>query len=157
MLKRERISKLVGLSAAPPKMPLESHPYFHEYFRLWNQLRYYEAHDVLEQIWLDENYAGNANFLKGLIQAAGAFVHLQKNFEHPTHAKHSRRLKPAVRLFQLAEKNLASFAPTQHGLDVAALLELLRNEREKITQSDFQANPWSPAQASRLELSLRKN
>src|SRR5262249_14188682 len=41
------------------------------YFRCFNAQQYYEAHDVLEHLWLkkrDENYA----FFKGLIQLAGA-------------------------------------------------------------------------------------
>ena len=72
--------------------------------------RYYEAHDVLEQLWL-KTKSPDADYFKGLIQAAGAFVHLQKRFEYPLHAKHSRRLSPAVRLFRLADKNLSRFAP----------------------------------------------
>ena len=82
----------------------------------------------------------DADYFKGLIQAAGAFVHLQKRFEHPLHAKHSKRLPPAVRLFRLAEKNLANFAPRHHALDVAALcqaFEPIRRSRSsrRITQS----------------------
>ena len=151
MLKRERISKLVGLAAAPPRMPLESHPYFHEYFRLWNELRYYEAHDVLEQIWLDENYAEHADFLKGLIQAAGAFVHLQKQYEHPTHPKHGRRLAPARRLFRLALDNLAPFEPLTHRFDVGAFRELLRKFEDELGRK-IDENPWSPRSAPRLSL-----
>jgi hypothetical protein len=110
----------------------------------------------LEQVWLNRD-TDDDNFFKGLIQAAGAFVHLQKNFEHPTHAKHSRRLRPAVKLFELAEKNLSSFAPRHHALDVSALLDLLRSTREKIAASDFKTNPWSPKSAPKLELSPRKS
>ena len=130
---------------------IANHPFYRAYFHCWNEQRYYEAHDVLEQLWLNNDTADN-NFFKGLIQAAGAFVHLQKNFEHPTHAKHSRRLRPAVKLFELAEKNLSTFAPHNHALDVAALLDLLRTTREKITASDFKTNPWSPNNAPRLHL-----
>ena len=135
---------------------ISNHPYYRAYFRCWNEQLYYEAHDVLEQVWLKDDTTDD-DFFKGLIQAAGAFVHLQKNFEHPTHAKHSRRLRPAVKLFELAEKNLASFAPRHHALDVAALLQLLRSTREKVVASDFKANPWSPKSAPKLELSARKN
>jgi len=106
---------------------------------------------VLEQLWLNTDSADD-DFFKGLIQAAGAFVHLQKNFEQPAHPKHGRRLKPAVRLFKLAEKNLATYSPKHHALDVAALLELLRRTREKIVRSRFQSNPWSPDTAPKLEL-----
>jgi len=75
---------------------------------------------------------------KGLIQAAGAFVHLQKRFEHPSHAKHGRRLPPAVRLFRLAEKNLSTFMPRHHGLDVTAFCQLLRRYGDQIVASDYQ-------------------
>jgi predicted metal-dependent hydrolase len=135
---------------------IANHPFYRAYFRCWNEQRYYEAHDVLEQVWLNTD-TGDDNFFKGLIQAAGAFVHLQKNFEHPTHAKHRRRLRPAVRLFELAEKNLSLFAPQHHALDVAALLDLLRSTREKIVAADFKTNPWSPQNAPKLKLSARKN
>ncbi len=155
MNKGERISKFVSELAGDgvdlAKIDIVNHPYYRAYFQCWNEQRYYEAHDVLEQVWLNKD-SDDDDFFKGLIQAAGAFVHLQKNFEHPTHAKHSRRLKPAVRLFLLAEKNLAPFAPMRHGLDVSGLVDLLRIEREKIERSDFQKNPWSPDYAPRLEL-----
>jgi hypothetical protein len=156
MSKGERISRLVseltGDQVDPGKIDIVDHPYYRAYFQCWNEQRYYEAHDVLEQVWLNKD-SEDDDFFKGLIQAAGAFVHLQKHFEHPTHAKHGRRLQPAVRLFRLAEKNLAPFAPVRHGLDVTALLELLRTEREKVMNSDFQVNPWSPQNAPQLELS----
>jgi hypothetical protein len=127
------------------------HPFYRAYFRCWNDQRYYEAHDVLEHLWLNTDSVDD-NFFKGLIQAAGAFVHLQKNFEHPTHPKHGRRLRPAVRLFELAEKNLAPFGPVHHALDLIAFLNLLRATREKIIGADFKINPWSPANAPKLTL-----
>ena len=156
MDKGERISKmvadLVGNSAAPATAAVIDHPFYRAYFHCWNDQRYYEAHDVLEQVWLKKDTKDD-DFFKGLIQAAGAFVHLQKNFEHPTHPKHSRRLRPAVRLFHLAEKNLSGFAPRHHGLDVASLLEVLRTNREKVVRSDYQKNPWTPEDAPKLQLS----
>jgi hypothetical protein len=155
MDKRERISRfvteLVGADADPANADVVNHPFYQAYFQCWNEQRYYEAHDVLEQVWLNKDSADD-DFFKGLIQAAGAFVHLKKNFEHPSHPKHSRRLKPAVRLFALAEKNLTTFVPIRHGLDVASFLRLLKKNREKIVQSNFQLNPWSPKRAPRLHL-----
>ena len=170
MSKGERISQFVrdlegknvdaaavaGFAEAASSGEVANHPFYRAFFRCWNEHRYYEAHDVLEQVWLNRD-SDDDNFFKGLIQAAGAFVHLQKNFEHPTHAKHSRRLRPAVKLFELAEKNLSSFAPHHHALDVSALIDLLRVTREKISDSDFKTNPWSPKNAPKVELSPRKN
>jgi predicted metal-dependent hydrolase len=154
MSKGERISQFVrDLQGDDANFSGEvaKHPFYRAYFRCWNDQRYYEAHDVLEHLWLNTDTADN-NFFKGLIQAAGAFVHLQKNFEHPTHAKHSRRLRPAVRLFELAAKNLKPFGPSHHALDVTAFLDLLHKTREKIAASDFRTNPWSPQSAPKLKL-----
>ncbi|HEY6071775.1 MAG TPA: DUF309 domain-containing protein, partial [Chthoniobacterales bacterium] len=154
MNKGERISQFVReLESDDVDLgdDIANHPFYRAYFRCWNEQLYYEAHDVLEQVWLNTDTADD-NFFKGLIQAAGAFVHLQKNFEHPTHAKHGRRLRPAVKLFELAEKNLSGFVPRHHALDVNALLNLLRATREKVVASGFKTNPWSPKNAPKLEL-----
>ena len=157
MSKGERISRFVEEMAGKSEgraadQGVAGNPYYRAYFQCWNAQRYYEAHDVLEQVWLTTDTEDD-NFFKGLIQAAGGFVHLQKNYESPAHPKHSRRLKPAVRLFLLAEKNLAPFRPMRHSLDVAGLIELIRATREKIISSDFKSNPWSPQQAPTLNLS----
>jgi predicted metal-dependent hydrolase len=160
MNKGERISRLVaGLTAEdvdPNQTDIAKHPFYRAFFQCWNEQRYYEAHDVLEQLWLNTN-TDDDYFFKGLIQAAGAFVHLQKNFEHPTHAKHGRRLQPAVRLFRLAERNLSIFAPKHHGFDVATFCRLLRAYADEILACDYKRNPWSPETAPRLELSPGKN
>ena len=157
MNKRERISQWLaeatGENVNPDLADVERHPYYLAFFRCWNEQRYYEAHDVLEQLWLKTKSPDpDADYFKGLIQAAGAFVHLQKRFEHPLHAKHSKRLPPAVRLFRLAQKNLASFAPWHHALDVAALCKLLSRYADEIVASDYTINPWSPETAPKLRL-----
>ena len=140
-----------GGDVNPDQREVAKHPFYCAFFHCWNEQHYYEAHDVLEQLWLNSD-SPDADFFKGLIQAAGAFVHLQKHFEHPSHAKHSRRLPPAVRLFQFAERNLARFAPWHHGLDVAALCQLLSRYADEIVASDYTINPWSPETAPKVEL-----
>src|SRR5215475_15997 len=159
MNKRERISQWLaeatGEKVTTDQADVASHPYYHAFFRCWNDQRYYEAHDVLEQLWLNTK-SPDADFFKGLIQAAGAFVHLQKRFEHPSHAKHGRRLSPAVRLFRLGQRNLMNFAPWHHGLDVAALCQLLIRYPDKIVASDYKTNPWSPETAPKLHLQIKQ-
>jgi len=147
MNKRERISGFVSSLGGGA---VEANNYYAAFFRLWNEQRYYEAHDVLEQLWLKEENAETARFFRALIQAAGAFVHLQKNFEHPSHAKHSRRLRPATRLFALALRNLEGFPDEFRGLDLVSFRELLTNVREQILSGDCQRNPWSPESAPQL-------
>ena len=155
MSKGERISQLMtefsGDAVDPDQTDVASHPFYRAFFHWWNEQRYYEAHDVLEQLWL-KTKSPDADYFKGLIQAAGAFVHLQKRYQHPSHAKHSRRLPPAVRLFRLAEKNLSRFGPRHYGLDVAALCQLLRAYADEIVASDYKTNPWSPETAPKPKL-----
>lgn len=121
------------------------------YFTCFNTARYYEAHDVLEDLWLSEPSA-NSDFFKGLIQFAGAFVHLQKQRARPDHPKDGRRLAPAARLFALADRNLAPFGPHHLGLDVTAVLALGSAHSSGIIASDFTLNPWHPDRAPQLTL-----
>jgi predicted metal-dependent hydrolase len=155
MSKGERISRFVAEleGTAPGEAPtdISQHPCYRGFFRCWNEQRYYEAHDVLEHLWL-ETTSNDADYFKGLIQAAGGFVHLQKNFESPSHRVHGRRLGPAVRLFRLAEKNLGPFAPHRHNFDIAGLLRLIEENVEAIVRSEFTRNPWSPENAPQLSL-----
>ena len=148
MNKGERISRIVrqleGESAGAASIAMVDHPYYRAYFRCWNEQQYYEAHDVLEQVWLNRDSADN-DFFKGLIQAAGAFVHLQKQFEHPKHPKHGKRLGPAVRLFRLAEKNLAPFGDRRHDLDLAEFRKMLARYRNGVESNG--KNPWTPQTA----------
>ena len=151
MNKRERISDF--LRSLEPAFPeASSQDYYAAFFQLWNAQKYYEAHDVLEQLWLVEKKAELARFYQALIQAAGAFVHLQKNFEQPSHAKHGRRLRPATRLFSLALRNLEGFPDEYHALDLAQFRKLLLRYRDAIIAVDFKNNPWSPETAPRLAL-----
>jgi predicted metal-dependent hydrolase len=155
MNKGERISRFVqSLEADTPKTAgssIAAHPYYRAFFQCWNEQRYYEAHDVLEQVWLhDPITPEDAQYFKGLIQAAGAFVHLQKQFEHPTHPKHGKRLAPAVRLFRLAEKNLATFGSERHDLDLDRFREMLSRYRSDVESNG--TNPWNPETAPKVEL-----
>jgi len=155
MNKGERISRFVAELGAedadPDQTDIVKHPFYRAFFHYWNEQRYYEAHDALEQLWL-KTKSSDADYFKGLIQAAGAFVHLQKRFEHPLHAKHSKRLPPAVRLFRLAESNLSRFGPRHLGLDVAAFCQLLHQCADRIVASDYKTNPWSPETSPKLKL-----
>jgi len=149
MKKSDRISALVTQLGPGPASSRD--PHYTGFFTCFNAGQYYEAHDVLEHLWLqcrDEN----ALFYKGLIQIAGAFVHLQKHYLHPLHPKHGRRLRPAVRLFHLGAQNLAPYAPRHLHLDVAALLARCTQLAEEITAADYTRNPWQPEHAPQLRL-----
>ena len=61
-------------------------PHYLGYFECFNRRLFYEAHEVLEELWLGQRQGPNALFYKGLIQLAGAFVHLQKSRPQPAAA-----------------------------------------------------------------------
>ena len=122
------------------------------WFTCFNRAEYYEAHDVLEHLWLQTRHDGNHAFFKGLIQLAGAFVHLKKQHERPWHPKDGGRLRPAARLFALAFDNLSPFAPEHLRLDVAATCRLCADHIAALESSSFANNPWSPERLPQIEL-----
>jgi predicted metal-dependent hydrolase len=151
MKKQERMAALV--TALPVDDGLALDPCYQGYFRCFNAGDYYEAHDVLEHLWLaNGRHDANFAFYKGLIQVAGAFVHLKKQAARPEHAKDGRRLRPATRLFDLAAANLASYRPRHLGLDVDALCGLCARYAAAMAASEFTRNPWGSGAGPRLEL-----
>jgi hypothetical protein len=128
-------------------------PCYEAYFICFNEQKYYEAHDVLEHLWLRQQ-GPTHQFFKGLIQLAGAFVHLQKQYRRPEHSTDGRRLRPAWRLFRLAQANLEPFFPTFLDLDVRSVLELCSKNMLAIEGAGFRSNPWSPVAAPVLALGV---
>jgi predicted metal-dependent hydrolase len=111
------------------------------FFKCFNEQFYYEAHDVLEELWLVRKKYSEGFYYQGLILVAGAFVHLQKN-----------RLSPASRLFALALNKLAPYPGHFKGFNLK-LRELCREHIEALKKGDFKVNPWTPKKAPRLSLS----
>jgi hypothetical protein len=130
---------------------IASDPHYTGFFECFNEQNYFEAHEVLEYLWLPCR-DGNRDFFKGLIQIAGAFVHLQKNLARPDHPKDGQRLHPAVRLFRIGISNLAPYPSHYLRLDVEALRRLCERLATEITGSDFHRNPWSPDTAPQIFL-----
>jgi len=116
-------------------------PRYAGYFALFNRQKFYEAHDVLENLWLPGRHGANGNFYKGLIQLAGAFVHLQKN-----------RLRPSAALFKLARTNLEKYPRRHEQLDLTAVLALIADWLQRLEQSEFTINPLTAAIVPQLEL-----
>src|SRR5436305_8879943 len=96
------------------------------YFGCFNRRLYVEAHDVLEELWLTQRTGPNYAFYKGLIQLAGAFVHLQKN-----------RLRPAAALFKLADGNLAKYPALHERLRIPKVRELIHDWLQRLEAGFF--------------------
>jgi hypothetical protein len=116
--------------------------YYAGYLDCFNRGLYYEAHDVLEQLWLKDRHGANGAFYKGLIQLAGAFVHLKKD-----------RLAPSAALFKLAGANLAGYSGTHERLPIPATLAMVKHWLDRLESGDLKSNPLrsEPPPVLRLE------
>src|SRR5438309_3826134 len=114
-------------------------PHYLGFFECFNRGLFYEAHDVLEELWLPNRNGSNGPFYKGLIQLAGAFVHLQKG-----------RLRPAAALLRLAHANLQKYPAIHERLAVDDVLALIGHWLERL--ETHSRNPLSSESAPRLVL-----
>jgi uncharacterized protein len=132
--KSQKIAKMVEAYAGQAQ-----DPHYVGYFDLFNRGLFYEAHDVLENLWLPRRKEADGDFYKGLIQLAGAFVHLQKN-----------RLKPAAALFKLADANLRKYGEAHEGLALGPVQGLIETYAGVLLKSDYQTNPLTTLGTPRL-------
>jgi predicted metal-dependent hydrolase len=116
-------------------------PRYAGYFALFNEQKFYESHDVLENLWLADKRGPNGNFYKGLIQLAGAFVHLQKN-----------RLRPSSALFKLASANLEPYPRMHERLDLDEVRHLIRSWLAELETKEFTINPLTASHVPVLRL-----
>ena len=111
-----------------------------QYFECFNQGRYFEAHEALEILWLAERGKPRADFLKALIQLAGAFVHLEKG-----------RLSPAAALFRLARAYLGKYPKSYEHWDTTQGLALIQDCLSTLEAND-PINPLSRLAPPQLSL-----
>ena len=114
-----KLGKISALTEPWRGRELDAH--YLGFFDCFNRQLYFEAHEVLEVLWLKRRAEAEGAFYKALIQLAGAFVHLQKH-----------RPGPAGRLLDLAEANLRSYPDLYEHLDVSAVRKLIQSWRRRI-------------------------
>ena len=114
-------------------------PHYAGYFELFNRGKFFEAHDVLEHLWLKDRHGANGSFYKGLIQLAGAFVHLQRN-----------HLRPAAALFKLAQANFDKYPSPHERLNLTAVQQLIADWLFHLEKEDFKTNPLTAANVPQL-------
>ena len=85
-------------------------PRYIDYFHLFEEGKYFEAHEVLEGLWR-ETKDETREFYHGLIQLAAALVHFQKG-----------NLKGAKELFRTASSYLKPYRPRYEGVEISKVL-----------------------------------
>ena len=88
----------------------EYDPRYERFVELFNAGEYYDSHDVLEDLWIEEG-GEEKLYYQGLIQAAVGLLH-----------HHHENLNGAIKLYTAATEKLTRYAPVYLGLDVARLL-----------------------------------
>ena len=100
-------------------------PRYWGYFQTFNEGRFYEAHDVLEDLWLERRGTHLDNFYKSLIQLAGIFVHIEK-----------RRHQPALALLNICQGYLKPYGTACEGLDLSGIHNIIDLWRERIPDAN---------------------
>ena len=94
-----------------------------EFVRLFNTREYWHAHEVLENLWLEQRENPDRIFYKAMIQLAAVLYHEERN-----------NFTGAWALFESASRYLSQF-PLEHlGIDSGKLLGAVQNftsSREK--------------------------
>jgi predicted metal-dependent hydrolase len=116
-------------------------PRYVEFFEHFNRQRFFEAHEVLEALWLPQRQEPNGPFYKGLIQLGGAFVHWQKN-----------RPGPAAALLGLARSNLQQYPPIHEGLNVAGALAIVEEWLRRLKAAGAAGQPLPQTRLPELHL-----
>ncbi len=118
-------------------------PHYLAFFDCFNRGLFFEAHEVLEDLWLPDRGPDRA-FYQGLIQLAGAFVHFQKG-----------RLKPAGALLRLTTANLQKYPARHYRLQVDELLARIHSWLRELESNSYANTPFAHAPYPRLELVMR--
>ncbi len=89
-------------------------PRFEKFFELFNKQEFFQAHEVLEDLWR-ETWGLDRDFYQGLIQIAAAFVHAQKG-----------RWDSAEKLSQRALERLKNYPRTYQDVNLDAVFFEMR-------------------------------
>ncbi len=81
-----------------------------EYLRLYQEENFFEAHEVLEDLWR-QTHDEDRKFYQGLIQLAATLVHFQRE-----------NLAGTQKLFKTASQYLEPYAPRHKDLDLDKIL-----------------------------------
>jgi predicted metal-dependent hydrolase len=104
--------------------------YYLGYFDCFNRQEFYEAHDVLEELWLADRHGPNGDFYKGLDPTRRGVRALQKE-----------RLRPSAALFKLARTNLTKYPSVHEQLDLTVVLKLIETWLAWLEGRGFDHNP----------------
>ncbi len=109
-------------------------PRYIKFFELFNEQEFYECHEVLEDLWLEETTCEERPYYQGLIQTATAFYHLRNG-----------NLGGARKLFTTGLNYLAPFPDSNRDFDLGSYRAVceswLEKTRAKALGRDVEIDP----------------
>ncbi len=96
-------------------------PEYHAFVECWNGGRFFEAHEVLEGLWMRTRDRGQ----QGLIQMAAALYHIQRG-----------NLKGARTMLDRALPRLREPAAAPGPVDVGRMIQFAERTRATLTESN---------------------
>ena len=126
--------------AEPPAQP--GLDMIEEGIRLFNERYFFEAHEVLEDVWHLERGEPRL-FLQGLIQICAAYHHFQNG-----------NLVGAVTLLQRGADKMRRYPPRYLGIDASELIAHVDEDRKRIERMQTGAEPEAPLSFPRIERKL---
>jgi predicted metal-dependent hydrolase len=104
----------------------------------FNEQLFFECHETLEEIWLEE-HGDDRKFYQGLIQVAAGYFKLQQNVP-----------AGALKLWRTGIEKLEPYGPVFLGIEVDALIEAVKKDLRDLEQTEQPApGSFIPPQISR--------
>lgn len=91
---------------------------------LFNQGRYWDAHEAWEEAWMPDRRGPDGGFYKGLIQVAAGCLHYGR-----------RNRRGTVNKWRSGADYLRPYLPRHHGLELQPLVELVDANLESVLRS----------------------
>ena len=120
-------------------MTAEDDPRFHKGIEEFNEQLFFECHETLEEIWL-EDHGEDRKFYQGLIQVAAGYFKLQQNVP-----------AGALKLWRTGIEKLEPYAPTFLGIDVDGLISAVRRHLADLEGApNREMDQFTPPQIRRM-------
>ena len=101
-------------------MEAQDDPRFLKGIEEFNEQLFFECHETLEEIWL-EDHGEDRKFYQGLIQVAAGYFKLQQNVP-----------AGALKLWRTGVEKLESYGPVCLGIDVDALIRAVKQNLQEL-------------------------
>jgi predicted metal-dependent hydrolase len=121
-------------------MSYENDPRFFKGIEEFNQQLFFECHETLEELWLEE-HGEERQFFQGIIQIAAGYFKLQQ-----------RVPAGAVKLWRTGLEKLAVYQPVYLGMNVEALMGSVQRNLAELESAQRHGGPTPALEIPSIQL-----